>query len=437
MMNNVIRTVIGTVIVLAVSCSHAGSSPVIRAQSQVLLTQPPDKAIAGSYQASETTNWNYFARSDKNEILLTDKVGNGEEILTVPGTGVLAVLKREIDDTTYLLVSTVDASGRFVLVRYHDSDGDGAPDSGTELQLLDSGSNEMYVTQLTAEDGPDFYLLDARCQDVLRADDTDGDGWPDTLETVPFAMSDDHSDLKSVEQLFKGNEPGVLNAIMGKRTPGNPVERELRVVLTDANGDGVADTVVLTEPMITVPVILGTPYDGQTEVLVIGETGRTVEFYRLDPSGDPTVLLGSWTFVSGLAETATLTSPLANTEEIQIRFTNVGAPTVFAKVVEKSPQVIEVTPQIWRYDEGATIQLFGQNFSTNMTVKLVTAGNNTYTASYSFIDSSNITVTVPALTLEEDIGSATIAACDPGQTAPGFPGGCALCESATVSHGGE
>ena len=148
-----------------------------------------------------------------------------------------------LTDAWYLMVGTVrDVDGRFSLYRIRLTEGMGRPDASTRTRIL-ATDHPAYVTCVArCAETNDLYLLDRRCQDILRARDMDNDGWADEIAVEPFARSSEFPTLLELRGIFvKG-----VGRVSGSRIHIGPLDRIKfgwleDLVLVDADGDGVAD----------------------------------------------------------------------------------------------------------------------------------------------------------------------------------------------------
>ncbi len=423
------HTMAACTILVLFGCSREPTKvPAAVTQSQVANPAPPLKSHFGRLRAPNANNWYFSVEEGSTLIQLFPTSGEPQQqTIVVPGAHIVGVFTRIVDDERNLLVSTIDQSELASLYRYSDSDGDGAPNESSQ-QLLFSSTERMFVTDLDWDENSNVYLLDHRCQDVWVARDTNASGWPDSLDAAAFARSDDHPELLSVRAVYT-RAPGHVALLRWVLRPGSGVASDHdHWIAIDSDGDGIAEQFFARESASRAPNVYGRPYEGQTEILVLGESGRTVKVTRIGETSE--TVIGSVALTTEFEFTPiTLSSALMESERIRVEFdeTNVGS-AEFA-VRSSDPQALQMLRQTWKVDIGATATLHGLNLTPDMTVTLETATGSTHTLTYTYVDSNSVTVFVPPLPLSETgRGFITaIAAAQPVNThithAP-----CAICE---------
>jgi len=420
----IIRVTALLVAALAACSGSDGPAPTTLRQSQVLLQAPPE-VYDTSVDASDRV---YFVlpKGVGNQVRFFDTHSEAEATLTFTShASVLLVYVWLSAGQIYYLVGCVSSNHVFSLYRIHDADGDALPDLSTQTLLLDSGSAAMFPTALTRiANSSDAYLLDRRCQDILRAADTDADGFPDQLST--FALSADFEELLPVRGLLAGSGSAVLGLLV-------PVTfDELSIYLTrfpgphksfkDTDSDGTADTAVdwtwNEDPVVAAH---GRPYRGQQSIEVMGYAGKTVQVWLLHATTlQPETLLGGaqisdasvWTGIS-------LSQPLTLDRTIRLRYSD-KTQGIDLTVIEDWPQIHAIVPAILDRAGGA-LAIEGFNLTANTAVRLRTAWDFA-TASFGSVqtvpitvqDAQHATVTIPALDLAAR-GRAELETYDPGR----------------------
>jgi len=410
-----------SIFLVSAACDKGSVSTSIRTSSQVVLSEPPSLYMVGDLNE----DWRWRVESTDPAVELQQKLTTNETSLTVPGTEVLFTAIREHGDADYFLAGSIDAGEVFSLYRYHDVTADGAPDGSTETLLFSTGTRKAYVTDVRwAADGT-AYMLDRRCQDILAADDTDADGWADSYRTTPFAMSDDFPELLDVVDL-EIEDVGVVHGwTMSRDFAGrNRITSRPRFADSDKR------------PL----EIRGTPYDGQTKLSVRGEPGEEVKVWELDGDLTPVTLLTTATLGSEWEEwtTISLGSALVAGAVIGVRYTGDGASQVADTVWDAWPQVVTFDRMIATYGpNGGELGLVGYNFTNDMTVKMTTPAGTTYSLTYIFVDSQNVTVDIPVLA-DNEMGNCMILVLDPQQPAGdgGSVVGIQVCPEEDVGSSG-
>lgn len=412
------RTItITAALLVAAACGTDRSVPQLLQQSQVVLATPPSWANKGHLE----DNWEWSTRADENMVLLVNpQTGVLDEFYITGQDQVLMCATWELSGTLYLLVGVLDASEEFSLLRYHDSTGDGRPDASTEAVVFDAGTNAIYPTHLCRENrtGSSIYLLDSRCADILYVEDTNSDGWPDTIQTTPFARSSDHPELLDVYRL-RSPAVGVVEA-HDSYIPSSAVHAQAWELLelpfdrySDTNSDNVADVLAVVVPVAAHPAMLGIPYDGQTAIDVSGVQNAGVQVWTLNVDMTQDTLIGSGTIGAGITS-ITLTSALTKGDRVGVYYAtgSTGRDVPAYLAVDDWPQITEVDEPLIDI-AGGTHTIKGLNFASDVDVGLVTK-TGTHNLSFTFVDSRTLTVTVPALTTD-DVGAAWLRITAPSQ----------------------
>jgi hypothetical protein len=306
----------------------------------------------------------------------------------------------------YFLLGTLDANEQFSLFRFHDSSGDGIPDLSTQVLLLDSGTSPSYVTYLSRPGTSSrLFLLDARCQDILLATDTNQDGWPDTVSGTPFAMADSYPILATAQLIRAVSDVEVMvpsGGIWHWTREANTVHRNAARPFyryVDEDSDGIADDEVFVSSVhVSRPHMIGSPYGNQVILVVQGASGRTAQVWRLADDLEPIEELGSAVLLANPVDIA-LSEPLTTGELVGVRYSDDEDSLSIDVVRETGPQVLSIDGVPLTTD-GGTITLHGENLTSSMTVVLTTT-ESAYTLSYQVVNSKEATATVPELDAED------------------------------------
>ncbi len=368
-------------------------------QSSVALNSPPDVVSTSGLVADDDfmflTDGSACVRVSKGDLSSTSQEVN------VTGSKVLWADKWEVDSVAYLVVSVVDASDIASLYRYHDSDSDGLPDESTETLLFHSGTAKMYITDGVwgGEDGH-LYFLDRRCQDIQVAEDTDDDGWPDTICSTAFALSSAHPELLGVRSIAP-EMTGLVGEIYGPNAGGAQLVGGARFVMYDADDDLVAEAFFYEPGQMLAPSTWGVPYSGQTSIDVDGGTGSngsTAEIWEVDANYDDVASLGSVVLGSDGKGTITLSRALVEDEVLSVRFDGKEDDHHLPVVMGDQPQLLELV-----YDNplplaaATTITMKGLNLTLGMTVRVRDVAKDTESdlAVATLVSSTEATVTIP------------------------------------------
>jgi len=384
-----------------------------RRVSAQVLSSPPEVIDSGHFDGE----WHYSIRGDEAEVDFTSERSGGTSSVSIPGaTGILAASARELSGTRYLVVCAIGSQESISVLRMHDTTGDGMPDASTLVELFDSDSEPLYVTSLAWSDGGRLYMLDRRCQDIRLATDSDSDGWPDVLRSIPYAKSDDYAQLLDT---FAVVSPagGTVDAL----TDWSPASRRKIPYwqFVDSDLNGVADGASKVAEGGLGIAVKGMPFDGQSAVEVAGEPGRTVELWSVDSAGDNDSLLGSTSISSTSLDywvSLTVSPSLQLGATVRVQYENDFQSGRIFKVVRDWPQILGVG---WLWvevgDNGGTVEVEGLNFTSDMTIRMATISGNEYTLSTTFIDSENATGTIPSLSETDRHNVADFWVCVPGQ----------------------
>jgi len=384
----------------------------------VVLFDPPVAVDVLKFSGNGIDTWRITSDSDSADIGLV-RIGVTDETLTLtPSAGIAILDLRELvsGGTTYLIAATVDAADVGRIVRWHDADGDGAPDASTEAVLLTTGAPGAYFSAIDFLTPETAYLYNARCGDVLIARDSDSDGWADTLDPTPFAMSSVFPSLLHVRAIDVESASIVRTA----RTEGAgttvAMDRTLNWTFEDLDGDDVADQSAFNVPDLKAPVVYGEPHEGQTTIRVRGSSGQTVRLYLLDVNDDPATALGQLTLGTDDWEDMSLSPSLAEGDKLLLTAgSDYNAPHRTLHVRDNAPQCIAAVPSAFEIGGESSLTIHGLGLSNTMTVKLVTADGSETTLSHTLVSSQVMTVILPTLVDPDDAGVAMIYALEPGQ----------------------
>lgn len=349
-------------------------------QSRVVLTSAPEVVTGGAWVG--LSGFAFVTDcTDCIRVMSGTSAAAWQEV-RVGGAKVLWADVWEVSGTVYLVASVIDSSDITSFYRYHDSGSDGLPDESTETLLFSSGTSPMYVTDVVwDEDEGLAYILDRRCQDVRVAEDTNSDGWPDTLRTAAFALSQDHSGLLNVLSITP-----TVNGIAGSFLESSPAlggGAGTTLLMYDPDGDLEADTVVLQLGQYGAPVTRGAPYDGQSQVAVTGgpsAAGATAQIWELDSNLDDVTLLGSVVLGSDGTGTVSLSRSLDEDEKIGVRFSGGAESQRIPTVLDDRPQLLGVDPDLIPMGQATAVTVEGVNLTSATLLRVYDIASDTTTS---------------------------------------------------------
>jgi hypothetical protein len=419
--------------VAACAKSPDGQSASIRSASQVVLTEPPDSSDYSGPTATPV----WALTNDGVEFQAVD--GPKITLMLQNQAQAMAVLPWHIDGPiTHYLIGFIDAAEKWSLFRFHDADGDTVPDESTKTLLFDSGTAPAYITYIArAPDSDTIYLLDRRCQDVWVAKDSDSDGFPEDLQSTPFAQSATYPALLDGRMLVvpEGGTVDVPSNAFLVGYDDHPAYFDFmfdiyRLEDTDANG--VADTLSTWRHASSAPTLYGRPYDGQTVLKIAGTEGSLVEFWKVAELDDsPITLLGSVTLGAGDWTTMTLASGLSEDDSVRLNYSGTPDDGIVMRVWKDLPQMVNISGRVLDI-AGGSIDLNGVNLHSNVVVRLRTGFDLSSVHMLSIVvhDSESATVTVPTLP-STAVGTAMLEMYDPAHPVlDGLTGtSVSVCES--------
>lgn len=401
---------------LGAACTNNDTVSSRSVQSQVLLTEPPEVCDAGIFG-----DWFWYIGAQDNVELLPRHTGESL-VLDVPSQETLSAMTwvDTVTEDKYLFIGTIDASEKFSVFRLNDADGDGCPDESTATLLFDSGTRVVYGTHLArATDSTDLYVLDARCQDILVATDSDSDGWPDTLHQTPYAMADTYAELATVRMLI-AKDAGKVDApeFQFAAQKASHLVRAFRgrfLGFADTDDDNVANTMDTYHLADPTPGIYGRPYDTQATVKLKGKEGEVAEVWIRNLDHENVTLLGSVTLGPDWT-TLNLSAALEEGQFIGVNYSDTPEESLVSHVWKTWPHIVG-TDEYSVDVVGDSLTISGQNFTATSVVVLTTNGGETErTLTVTLVDSETLTVTIPALEAS-DLGGASITVTEPGQDA--------------------
>lgn len=377
-------------------CGSGNPTPTTIQRSALVLTSPPTTCSVGEIGA-----WSWDATSDDDEIWF-DGNGGQESTIEVPGVGVLCARLIEKNDVIYLLAGVIRADESFALYRYHDSNADEAPDQSTETLLFSTGIEEAYVTSFSIGADGRAFALDRRCQDILLITDANTDGWPDSLQMVPFAKSADFTELLDARFLL-AHSTSVVGAYLTEPHISVAAESQAVTKYEDTNADNVADTTEVSGATSLNPRATLRPYAGQTSVDLYADlnaVGKLAQVWKLDSSGSDVAMLGSVTLTGtdgrGIG-TAPLSPALVLGDRVAFRFAGEAGNQMITEVVEAWPQIRHWSPPAVYEGVATTLTVYGANFQATMTLKLMKPDGSLQTQAFTLVNDGEMTVALPAM----------------------------------------
>jgi len=378
---------------LAAGCGDGGGADEPRV-SAVLLDAHPPVATSGDFGPY------VWAASHEGP---TVKFHPSSQSVTGSGQRVITVASLFDGGTNYLLVSSIDSAGVFILDRFHDSNDDGIPDQSTKTTLLTSGTTPRYVTSIYPRSRSEMYLLDARQGDIIVAWGANS-AWVSTTLSTPFAAYAAYPALKHIRRILDGTTSSVFGVFASPAERGSmtSVAELPSLHFPDANSDRVADSMVAEstdrQPVLDLPI----PFAGQTQVTArrIGSVStKTVEIWSVDPDTKVDIsLLGSVSMdATEGTKIVTLGSALTSGMRIAARYQGSSAllRTLYP-VTAAWPQVISGSPAVISPNTSTSVMLTGVNFVQNMTLKFMRFGADAQSVSFTYNSNTSVSATLPA-----------------------------------------
>jgi hypothetical protein len=280
------------------------------------------------------------------------------------------------------------------------------PDISTKQLLFSTSPYPMFITKI-AQVGASgtAYMLDRRCQEIWRVTDQDGDGFPEQIDSTPYASSANITELSEVAGLFATSSGDVYIFDNGDYrfvgdTPTDPDLYSQTSVskLVDTDSDGSADDTETHTTAINTPVLPIEPFAGLTSLQVSGPSGKTAQIYELSAGDVPGQLLGAATIPTGGITSVALSRALSQGERIKIRFTGADYAATHRWVRPAWPQVSDATPSIVGL-QGGPVSVIGANLLPGTVFRLVRMNDPTQTVTLSatVASSTQATVAIPPL----------------------------------------
>ena len=269
----------------------------------------------------------------------------------------------------------------------------------------DSGTTPAYVTYIARVPGSDtIYLLDRRCQDIWVAKDTDSDGFPEDLQSTPFAQSATYPDLLEGRMLVVAEE-GTVDVPSKEFSVGyddHPAYFDFKsdiYKLKDTDANGVADTSSTWQHVSGAPTLYGRPFDGQTVLKIAGTEGAVVELWGVAELDDsPITQLGSVALGAGDWTPLTLPNGLSEDDSVRLNYAAAPGDGIVMRVWKDLPQIVGLSDRVVDV-AGESIDLNGVNLHSNVVVRLRTGDDLSVVHLLTVVvhDSESATVTIPAL----------------------------------------
>ncbi len=247
-----------------------------------------------------------------------------------------------------------------------DTDGDLIVDSVSIPIPSASGLVDPVAIESSADQ---WYVLDHGTSRVWTLDDADGDDLPDALGTV---FADATTTPSIADAVSLGQEgPGqvsVKSSIALHQAEISP--SDWRVVLTDDDGDGSADTVTVfngLDGFEWAPVTSAGGREDDQFVLIEGVPGNAVEVRNLDPqTGQFTIVIGSGTLSAAGQVCVQLDHELDNNEAYQLHDVTDGRSSVTLFAPKKgTPQTYYMSPSTGAPDISQVVTIRGYGLPDN------------------------------------------------------------------------
>ncbi len=349
-----------------------------------------------------------------------------------------------VSTVTHWLVGCVNQAGTFTLFRTDlvaNTNGDRLPDSTTTVALLDSGAVPMYASQLVRIGSTGtVFMLDRRCQDIIKASDTNADGFPDSIGVAPFAEASEFPVLLNA-QILVAESDSALSVVLGSSRLGFYSRfgtlynhRGSYQRFTDADSDGVADAnVQWTKPDPAPSLWVNLLEVGQTAIKIQGTVGEGVQIWKMDAQLAPSQLLASQQLSAGW-NTLTVAA-LTEGTWVRINYTARPESGLLKRALPASVQLHSVEPYYLNVD-GDSATVLGVNFPAFVGARVRYGEFDLNTATFpssqvmtvTRVSSEEISISIPSLPASA-AGRARIEvyeASTPSQTLLSFSVG--LCE---------
>jgi len=402
-------------------------------RSQALLSEPPDVREYSGMEA--TPSWLLTGQGPLVEF--ESALGTKSVIELQDQAKAMAILPwLQAGEITHFLIGFVNAAGTWSLFRFHDADGDTLPDVATKALLFDTGNTPAYITYIARLHGQsEIYLLDERCQDVFVARDGNGDGFPDTLQTTPFAESFQFPELLDGRMIVVV-AAGQIDVPSGRFRVGNHDMGTYQKFssdiyrLADTDQDGIADTISAWVRSDPAPRLYGRPFAGQTTLKIAGTEGASVEVWSVaEVDSAPISLLGAVTLSSDDWTALTLPAALVEDQKVRLSYATHPQDGAIHRVWKDLPQAQGVSERLVART-GDAVDMQGVNLSSSTVFRLRWGPDlgDSQLLSAVVHSSEAATVTIPALpatatgtafldvydpTHAEEHSSVQISICDP------------------------
>lgn len=289
---------------------------------------------------------------------------------------------------------------------YVDSNGDGmVTASDLTSTISDSGyppaTGSRWLDSVFVEG--ELYVLDSRNHRVLRIEDTNSDGIPDTRSSTVFLDSTQTHFLENVASL--GYDASDLSLKLSTEGDSDWAENESAIYVRDTDADGRADTYAFMATVHPIddeaPEFAIEPMDGDASVKIIGPASSTFEVWRTDENGVPISQLGTGVHAAGAYESTIAVSPLLDEAwHVVVKdVTNARESEPFA-VLEAAPDFQGAAPASLISTTGGTVTVTGRNLTSGITATYVSSFENPEPVAIvpvTFVSSTELQVVVPAL----------------------------------------